>query len=363
MLFETPRPPAAIPDGTVTRGPVPILADYDIISGNLSGGGDSYAMQHVLMAAAREAGVDDRVWTFHATLGPAEWPALDFEGTHYPSAAGLAALQSQFTGVPGERHLQRTKLTDGPEPEPYDLLTYIAAYGRFPRLGTRFCTRQFKEAIEEAAFTPVINERKVSLGLARTPTAVKLTRPVRRLKVLGLLGEESRDRAARPVYRHVGHNGVRHVDEWLPIHAWTKAQVRDLHAATGMPHHWTYDSAPGAGDWLGTSRCSCALCFLSSKRDLLLGVLRRPRLSSLIARVEHVRGDSFRADWSMHDLIAWSKLPGAPKPGVVITDETPAFDAMEKAVLKALQKPPRKEPKLALGRVLPVLSGDCTACL
>ncbi|MFJ1837959.1 phosphoadenosine phosphosulfate reductase [Streptomyces sp. NPDC088175] len=362
-LFDAPA--AEIPVGTVTRAHVPNLADYDVISGNLSGGGDSWAMQCLLMDAAREAGVENRVYTFHATLGPLEWPEVEYGGQRFPSAAELAAQQSAASGVPAERHLERRKLTQDTEPAPHDLLTYIAEYGRFPRIGMRFCTKAHKESLEETAFTPVLNELKVPLGLARTPTAIKLTRPVRRLKVLGLLGEESRDRAARPAYRHVAGNGVRHVDEWCPAKEWTKAQVRDFHATSGMPHHWTYDSHPGAGDWGGTSRCSCSLCFLSSKRDLLLGVLRRPRLAALIAHVEHVRGDTFRPDWSMHDLIAWSQLPGAPSPGVVIADETPAFDALEESVRAALRKPPRKEPDLSRGgrAALPLLRDTCTtAC-
>ncbi|MFF4527064.1 hypothetical protein ACFY1D_37465, partial [Streptomyces bluensis] len=186
-----------VPEGTVTRDALPNLADYDLIVGNLSGGKDSWLMQSLLMNAAREAGVEDRVWTFHATLGPMEWPGVTYEGQYYPSVSELAAQQSLASGVPAERHIEATKMTLGDNPQPYDLLTYIAAYGRFPRLGTRFCTKGFKEQVEEAAFTPVINDLKVSLGLASKPTAIKLTRPVRRLKSLGLRSDESRDRAKR----------------------------------------------------------------------------------------------------------------------------------------------------------------------
>ncbi|WP_042422341.1 phosphoadenosine phosphosulfate reductase [Streptacidiphilus anmyonensis] len=350
----------AWPVGTVTRAPAPDLADYDVISVNLSGGGDSFAAVHELMGAAQAAGVADRVWTFHATLGPADWPDVhDGAGRLHPGAAGMAAAQSLFCGVPAGRHLVGTKLTTGPEPVVYDLLTYTAAYGRFPRLGTRYCTRQFKEAVEEAAFTPVINQLKVTLGLAGAPTAVKLRRPVRRLKVLGLRAEESRARAERPAYRHVHRNGVRHVDEWSPVKAWTKDDVRALHARTGMPHHWTYDSRPGANDWLGTSRCSCSLCFLSARRDLLLGAARRPRYAALIARVEQVRGDTFRPDWSMAQLIEESKRPGAPEPGIVLADETPEFAHLERQVALALAQPPRRLPHLAAR--LPVLGDGCAA--
>ncbi|MCX4573282.1 hypothetical protein OHB41_08825 [Streptomyces sp. NBC_01571] len=196
-LFDIEPTALVVPDNTVTRDQLPNLADYDLIVGNLSGGKDSWLMQSVLMDAARAAGVADRVWTFHATLGPLEWPGVEYGGQYYPSVSELAAQQSAASGVPAERHIEATKLTLDDDPEPYDLLTYIAAYGCFPRLGTRYCTKAFKEQVEDASFTPIINGLKVKLGLATKPNAVKLTRRVRRLKSLGLRSDESRDRAAR----------------------------------------------------------------------------------------------------------------------------------------------------------------------
>ncbi|MEU2588257.1 hypothetical protein ABZ612_36465 [Streptomyces avermitilis] len=92
--------------------------------------------------------------------------------------------------------------------------------------------------------------------------------------------------------------------------------VKEWHADAPAPC-WAYDSVPGAGDWLGNSRCSCALCGFASRRDLLLSVGRRPRLADLYAEVEQVRGDSFRADWRITDLIRHANTCGAPDPGVV----------------------------------------------
>ncbi|MQS17505.1 hypothetical protein F7Q99_36300 [Streptomyces kaniharaensis] len=115
---------------TITPGPVPDLTHYDIICGNLSGGADSRVMQYLLMEAARAVGVADRMWTFHATLGPVEWPGVTFGGRRYPSMSELAARQSRESGVLRSRH-ERTKTTnDGVGGnEPQDLLTHIAAYG------------------------------------------------------------------------------------------------------------------------------------------------------------------------------------------------------------------------------------------
>lgn len=59
-----------------------------------------------------------------------------------------------------------------------------------------------------------------------------------------------------------------------------------------------------------------------------------------------------------------SRRGGAPDPGVVITDETPEFEELERSVMDALCKAPRKEPQLA-GRpitFLPLLTANCTGC-
>ncbi|MFJ9521295.1 phosphoadenosine phosphosulfate reductase [Kitasatospora sp. NPDC101801] len=336
---------------TITPGLAPDLTQYDIICGNLSGGADSRAMQHVLMEAAKVAGVADRVWTFHASLGLMEWPAVNFGGHRYGSVAELAAQQSRESGVPAARHMERTKMRDDGAGgrEPYDLLTYTALYGRFMRLNTRYCTKSFKEQLEESSHTPEVQRLQPLLG-----------RPVRILKVLGLRGEESRDRARRPAYRCVKSNGARHVDEWLPTKEWSKEEVRRLHSDLGYAWHWCYDSAPGAGDWLGSSRCSCSSCFLASRRDSLLGVLRRPRIAEAIALAEEVRGDSFRADVSMAELIAASKRPGAPDPGIVIEDEGPDYARMMTQLTAALQQEPRRLPELSVSapprRLLPVIT-------
>ena len=76
-------------------------------------------------------------------------------------------------------------------------------------------------------------------------------------------------------------NGARVVQEWLPVKEWSTAAVKEWHADAPVPYAWTYDSVPGAGDWSGTSRCSCSLCVFASKGDVLLSIGRRPRLADL----------------------------------------------------------------------------------
>ncbi|OIJ62562.1 hypothetical protein [Streptomyces mangrovisoli] len=55
---------------------VPDLTTYDLLAPQLSGGKDSAVMMAVFMEAARDAGVDGRVISYHASLGVPEWPPV-----------------------------------------------------------------------------------------------------------------------------------------------------------------------------------------------------------------------------------------------------------------------------------------------
>lgn len=250
----------------------------------------------------------------------------------------LAALQSAAFGVPADRHLEVTRTMPGPDGTrmPRSLLTGIAAYGRFPRMGSPYCRKSAKESVVSSAWTPIVNRLKRELG-----------RPVRILKVMGLRSDEGPDRKKRAAFRTVQANSARVVDEWLPVNDWSTEAVKEWHTDAPVPYCWTYDSVPGAGDWAGTSRCSCSLCVFASRHDVLLSIGRRPRLADLYAEVEQVRGDSFRADWRITDLIRHAAACGAPDPGVVCSDDGPEFTALEEQVRAALEEKPRKKPDLA----------------
>ncbi|MEU6495729.1 hypothetical protein [Streptomyces sp. NPDC046984] len=109
-----------------------------------------------------------------------------------------------------------------------------------------------------------------------------------------------------------------------------------------VPYCWTYDSVPGAGDWAGTSRCSCLLCVFAARTDVLLSIGRRPRLAGLYAEVEQARGDSFRADWRITNPIWHAEQCGAPYPGVVCPDDSPELTALEEQVRAALKRSPAR---------------------
>ncbi|MEU3901656.1 phosphoadenosine phosphosulfate reductase [Streptomyces sp. NPDC045251] len=300
----------------------PDLTSYDLLAPQLSGGKDSAVMMAVFMEAARAAGVEDRVISYHSSLGVLEWPPVVFDGVRYPGVSELAALQSAASGVPADRHVEVTRTLPGPGGTrmPHSLLTEIAAYGRFPRTGSPYCRKAAKEGVVSSAWTPMVSRRSRELG-----------RPLRILKVLGLRSDEGADRKKRPAFRTAQANSARIVDEWLPVKDWTTEAVQEWHADAPVPSCWTYDSVPGAGDWLGSSRCSCSLCVFASRRDLLLAVGRRPRLAGLYAEVEQARGDSFRPDWRITDLIRHAAHGAAPDPGVVCPDEPRESDLLRVA--------------------------------
>ncbi|MFD9791329.1 phosphoadenosine phosphosulfate reductase [Streptomyces sp. NPDC059070] len=342
MPARTPHPSSNPPD----------LASYDLLAPQLSGGKDSAVTMAVFMDAARAAGVEERVISYHSSLGVLEWPSVVFDGTRYPGVSELAALQSAAFGVPPERHIEVTRTLPGPDGTrmPHSLLTEIAAYGRFPRMGSPYCRKAAKESVVSSAWTPIVHRLGRELG-----------RPVRILKVMGLRSDEGTDREKRPAFRTVQANGARIVDEWLPVKDWPTDAVKEWHATAPIPYSWTYNSAPGAGDWAGTSRCSCSLCVFASRRDLLLAIGRRPRLARLYAEVEQVRGDNFRPDWRISDLIRHAQQCGAPEPGVVCLDDGAEFAALEAQVHAALARPPRKSVDLAAHQPGRSLCGGCPA--
>ncbi|MER0443086.1 phosphoadenosine phosphosulfate reductase [Streptomyces sp. Edi4] len=329
---------------------VELVAAQDFIIVNLSGGKDGLRAAVIARDTAVRAGVEDRLWTVHASLGPMEWPACTLNGVRYPSVGELAAEHSRLLGVPPERHLELRRHRDG---VPYDLLTFIAQRGDWPWLGpARFCTGDWKTKLIYGAFSATVRAFVKAHG-----------RPARMLNVLGLRADESPDRRKRKPLLRTTENTHRIVDEWLPAHAETTSFVKDWTDAGSWPHHWAYDSAPGAGDWAGSSRCSCSACVFSNHRDLLLAVARRPRLAALYAEVEYARGIPFNPNTTITALIEEAARPGAPDPGVVLDDNTPDFDALQTAVRAALTLPPKRKPRPGTGPgTLPPLGGGCDGC-
>ncbi|WP_084654711.1 phosphoadenosine phosphosulfate reductase domain-containing protein [Nocardia altamirensis] len=259
----------------------PRLTDYDIVLVSISGGKDSQAALDVVAQSARAAGILGRVHTVYADLGPAIW-------------AGTAQLAADHSAHYGLTH-HHTARTAGP-----DLLARIEERRRFPDAQRRWCTSDFKTGPIRRVLTELVTEARAD-GIT--------DRPVRVLEVLGLRAEESQHRRATTVpyahdtsytcpcppcraHRQAGprvhgsSNTRRHVDRWLPLHAWTTAHVWDCIDRAGTEPHWAYS--------VGMQRVSCATCILASRADLERAAPYNPIAFDRAAAIEQHIGHQFR---------------------------------------------------------------------
>lgn len=96
----------------------------------------------------------------------------------------------------------------GPDgtPMPRSLLTEIAAYGRFPRMGSPYWREYGQGGVVSSTWTPMANRLRRELG-----------RPVRILKVMGLRSDAGAGRKKRPLFRTVLADSAWIGDEWLPV--------------------------------------------------------------------------------------------------------------------------------------------------
>jgi 3'-phosphoadenosine 5'-phosphosulfate sulfotransferase (PAPS reductase)/FAD synthetase len=278
-----PADPDASAHATVSDGPAPQLAAYDILLVNISAGKDSQASLDVVVAQARAAAVLDRVVTVHADLGDAEWD-------------GVPDLAAEHAAHYGLRFELTSRTADDGHTE--TILARVAARGMWPDAARRWCTSDHKRGPIRTVMTKLVAELRDSGRVSG--------RPVRVLNIMGLRAEESRARARRVAYAHnpSASNGRRHVDDWYPIHQFTVTDVWDRIAIAGTRPHPAYAA--------GMSRLSCRFCVLASRADLVCSARLNPKLADQYAAVEAATGHRFRADLSMADIIAEAR--GAQHP-------------------------------------------------
>lgn len=125
---------------------------------------------------------------------------------------------------------------------------------------------------------------------------------------MGLRAEESPARARRKPFDNDlrSRNGRRVVDVWLPLHAWTAAQVWERIRASGVRHHPAYD--------LGMPRLSCCFCIFSPRSALLLAGRHNPELLAEYVAVERQIGHTFRQELplaSIQEALAAGEEPGS----------------------------------------------------
>ena len=228
------------------------LTEWDVILINTSAGKDSLAMMSVVVAQAKAAGVLDRVRAVHCDLGRVEW-----KGTKE-----LAEEHARHFGIP----------LDIVRREKGDLLAQVRARGRWPDSGNRYCTS---------------DQKRDQVAKVHTQLAAQAGRPIRILNCMGFRAEESPARAKRQVMSRDDRtsNGRKLVMNWLPIHAWTLAQVWEEIRTSGARHHPAYD--------LGMPRLSCMFCIFAPKAALMIAGRANPELLDEYCAIEAEIGHRF----------------------------------------------------------------------
>lgn len=238
----------------------PKLSDYDFVIVNTSSGKDSQTILRLVAAQAVAEGFPTaRIVCAHADLGRMEWP-----GT-----VELAQAQADHYGL----RLWKMARPQG------DLLSHVQARGMWPSSAARYCTSDHKRGQIRKLMTELV------------ATMDRPGRPVRILNVMGMRADESPARSKlQPFAQDVGaSNGKRLVDTWLPIHAWSHADVwRDIRAS-GVPYHKAYN--------LGMPRLSCVFCIFSPPAALMIAGRHNPELLADYVATEQAIGHTFRKDF------------------------------------------------------------------
>lgn len=293
-----------------TTTSTPNLRSYDYILVNSSGGKDSQAMLDLVVEMATAAGVRERLVVVHCDLGRVEW-----KGTRE-----LAERQVAHYGL-------RFEVVSRPQG---DLLSHVEERGKWPSSTARYCTSDHKRGQVRKLLTLLADEGREA-GISG--------RPVRILNCMGMRAEESPARSKLIAFEHCASvtcpcdecdtlratagrawahepkkagvrnvycecatcapiadakrrladgnsNTRRHVDDYLPIHSWTTAQVWARIEASGVEHHRAYD--------LGMTRLSCVFCIFAPEKSLLIAGKHNPELLAAYVAVETKIDHSFR---------------------------------------------------------------------
>jgi 3'-phosphoadenosine 5'-phosphosulfate sulfotransferase (PAPS reductase)/FAD synthetase len=306
----------------------PHLPEYDWIVVNSSGGKDSQAMLHYVMAGAEAHGVQDRVVVLHCDLGlspggePIEWPGtLDLvreHAEHY--GVRLLVCKRQVRGFLEEvldrgkwmssteryctsyykRDQGKTVLTALAEETRRGFLEQVEYRGKWMGPQQRYCTSKFKQGPGLTALTQLAGEGKSARG-RKVP---------RILNCYGFRAEESpRRRKMEPFHLYeeaTGKGRAKVVWNWLPIHHWSEDDVWEQIAVAGTRHHHAYD--------LGMTRLSCRFCIFAPKSQLMVSARLNPALFEEYLETERRIGHRFTLKVSLAEVkeaLDQGETPGA----------------------------------------------------
>lgn len=245
-----------------------ILADYDLVIINSSGGKDSLCTLYEVCRIAESQKYDfSKIVVSHQDLGEMEW-----KGTK-----DLVQEQADFFGLQAYYSKRRDKYgNEG------DLLDYVEKRGMWPSRNQRYCTSDFKRGPGARVVT-------------------MLTKDMGECKVLYVFGFRKSESPARSQKKVICSNKrlttkKRKVDDWLPIHDWSDDKVWDTIHSYSLPYHPAYD--------LGMPRLSCCFCIFSPFNALVIAGRENPELLDRYIQVEEKIQHNFRDGFSLKEVRA-----------------------------------------------------------
>lgn len=253
-----------------------VMAEFDIILVNTSGGKDSQAILDVVVKQARAEGVADRLVAVHATFAE-EWAGTE----------ELAREQAAHYGLP----LHVVQHSKG------SLLARVRERGKWMDSAARFCTAEFKRNQVAKLMTALVKAHPMS-GV----------RPVRVLNCMGIRAAESVARQKKnPFHRdEMQSNGRRDVWTYYPIFDWSVAQVWECIRQAGTRVHPAYAA--------GMPRLSCVFCVFAPKAALMLAGKLNPELLAEYVKVEAEINHDFKRGFKIaevQDALARGEQPAA----------------------------------------------------
>jgi len=244
----------------LSAGPTPLdlaLAERDagaLFVVNHSGGKDSQA----LLIKVREVVPAHQVIVIHATLGESEWPGALEHAQQHAEAAGVpflvAKADKSFLEMVAKRFADRPEVVS------------------WPGSLSRTCQSDLKRSPIEKA----IRRYTKTHGFTRV------------VNCMGLRAAESSKRSKIQPWRRNDKQSIaaREWFDWLPIHAFTTAEVLGTVREAGQQLHHAYA--------LGNERLSCVFCIFSSAKDARNGALHNPELYARYVEMER------RTGYTMH---------------------------------------------------------------
>jgi 3'-phosphoadenosine 5'-phosphosulfate sulfotransferase (PAPS reductase)/FAD synthetase len=224
-----------------------------------SGGKDSQAMIDECHRLARVLDFRGTIVAVHCDLGRVEW-------------GGTAELAEEQATHYGYRFLKVSRPQG-------DLLDQVEKRGQFPGMAQRFCTSDHKRGQVQKVITMLHREWKAEGN----------TGEFRLLNVMGLRAQESdaREKLEPVTANKRASCGTRTVTDWLPIHAWSEAQVWARIKQSGVRYHRAYD--------LGMGRLSCVFCIYSPRAALMIAARANPELLDTYIALEQKIGHTLQA--------------------------------------------------------------------